>query len=160
MQTRRTLLIAAACTTIAASGPAPAEDAAARAFVASIYETYVGRDGNGVQLDSEKTIRRYFEPALAALILKDQKNAERRNEAPTLDGDPFVDGQDWDIAAYTIVMADTGPGKATATVSFNSAGTPTTVVLDLVKIKNDWRIGDITWQHDGKPETLRGLFAR
>jgi len=158
MLTRRTLLIAAVCAMPMAPGPAGAEDAAARAFVAAIYETYVGRDGNGIMLDDEKAIRRHFEPGLAALIVKDQKNAERRNEAPALDGDPFVDGQDWDIAAYTIAMADTGPGKATATVSFDNAGKPTTVVLELVKIKNDWRISDITWQHDGKPETLRSLF--
>lgn len=32
-------------------------------------------------------------------------------------------------------------------------------MLDLVKIKNDWRVNDITWPRDGKPETLRGIYV-
>jgi hypothetical protein len=32
------------------------------------------------------------------------------------------------------------------------------VVLNLVKIKNDWRIADITSQRGERTETLRGLF--
>ena len=27
-------------------------------------------------------------------------------------------------------------------------------------INNDWRISDITWQHDGKAETLRGTNTK
>ncbi len=165
MPTRRAIVIvmsAAAMPAVwaVASAPASAQDPAARAFVAAIYETYIGRNGNGISLDGDKALRRYFEPTLATLIGKDQKDAAKRDQAPKLDGDPFVDGQDWDIAAYQIAMSEPAPGKATATVTFDSANKPTTVVLDLVKIKNDWRIADITWQHDGKPETLRGLYRR
>ena len=32
-------------------------------------------------------------------------------------------------------------------------------MLDLVKIKNDWRVSDITWLRDGKSETLRGIYV-
>ena len=31
--------------------------------------------------------------------------------------------------------------------------------LDLIKIKNDWRIADITWEIDGKSQTLRGIYG-
>jgi hypothetical protein len=46
----------------------------------------------------------------------------------------------------------------TATVTFDNFGKQRTIVLELIAIKNDWRIYDITWPRDGKPETLRGLF--
>jgi hypothetical protein len=45
-------------------------------------------------------------------------------------------------------------------VKFSNADTPTVVVLDLVKAGNDWRVDDVTWQHDSKKETLRGLYRR
>jgi FlaG/FlaF family flagellin (archaellin) len=159
MLTRRSLLVATAWTA-AVGVSALAADTSAQAFVEAIYATYKGKDGNGVTLDSEKTIRRYFEPSLAALMVKDQKDAAKRNDTPTLDGDPFIDAQDWDIEAVNITITDIDPGKAQATVNFKNRETPTTIVLDLVKIKSDWRIADITWQHDGKPETLRGLYKR
>lgn len=85
--------------------------------------------------------------------------AARRGEVGLLDGDPFIDAQDWDISAFDIVVTDTVPGKASATVKFTNLDKLTTVVLDLVKIKNDWRISDITWLRDGKPETLRAIYA-
>jgi hypothetical protein len=32
-------------------------------------------------------------------------------------------------------------------------------VPDLLAVNNDWRINDIIWMHDGKPESLRELYA-
>ncbi|MDR3420182.1 MAG: DUF3828 domain-containing protein [Xanthobacteraceae bacterium] len=157
MLPRRTLILGAACAAIAT--PVPAVDAAALAFVTDIYRAYKGKNSHGHPLDSERAIRRYFEPSLAALMVKDQKMAARRGEVGLLDGDPFIDAQDWDISAFDIVVTDTVPGKASATVKFTNLDKLTTVVLDLVKIKNDWRISDITWLRDGKPETLRAIYA-
>jgi hypothetical protein len=42
-------------------------------------------------------VRRYCEPELAALIIKDRKDA--RGEVGKLDFDPFIDAQDWEIVA-------------------------------------------------------------
>jgi hypothetical protein len=62
---------------------------------------------------------------------------------------------------------DTGDGKAVSTVKFVNADEPVTVTLGLVSVtgagnakhnENPWRISDITYLRDGKPETLRGLF--
>ena len=77
-----------------------------------------------------------------------------------MNSDLFIDGQDWEIKAVTIDLTDTAIAKASAKVSFRNFDQPTTVVLDLVKIKNDWRVNDTTWRHEGKAETLRGLFGR
>jgi len=158
MLTRR-IIIFGAVAAVSVAGTARATDASASAFVSGIYAAYKGKNAKGVRLDGDAALRRYFEPSLAALIGKDQKDAARRHEVPSLDGDPFVDAQDWDIANFDIAVTDTAAGKAKATVKFVNAGEPATVVLDLVGADNNWRISDITWRHDGKPETLRGLYA-
>jgi Protein of unknown function (DUF3828) len=142
---------------VVASGVAA--DEAATAFVARIYDAYKGKNSKGILIDTDAAIRRYFEPSLAKLITKDQKAAARRHGVPTLDGDPFIDAQDWEISAIDIALRDVSPDKAVATVSFKNIDQPNTVVLDLIKIKSDWRIADITWQREGgTKETLRGLF--
>jgi hypothetical protein len=154
--TRRNLIAAGG---LAIAMPVRAADTSALAFVTDIYSAYKGKDSKGRPLDGERAIRRYFEPSLAALMIKDQKNAAKRGEVGSLDGDPFIDAQDWEIPDFAVTVSDTAPGKAGATVKFNNAGTPTTVMLDLVKLKTGWRINDITWLRDGKPQTLRALFA-
>jgi hypothetical protein len=156
MLSRRTIILGAVCMTVAES--AFAAEPAASAFVTAIYAAYKGKNAKGIRLDTEADIRRYFEPSLAALMIKDQKDAARQHDAPNLDGDPFVDAQDWDIAAFDIAVSDTVNNAASATVKFRNSDTPTVVVLDLVKTGNDWRVSDVTWQHEGKKETLRGLY--
>jgi hypothetical protein len=161
MLTRRTLFLIAAGSLVMPWGlaaPAAAGDAAATAFVTKIYEAYKGKDAKGVTLDAETDYRRYFEPSLVALIIKDQKAAAKHKDVPTLDGDPFVDAQDWDITALDITVTDAPPDKAVATVTFKNSDEPVKVVLNLVKVKNDWRIADILSTRDGKTESLRGLF--
>jgi Protein of unknown function (DUF3828) len=162
MLTRRILLLCAAslcASSLAVVGTARADDAAALAFVNAIYNSYTKPHSDGVQIDSGKKLRRYFEPTLAAAMDKDQRDAARHGDVGKLDGDPFIDAQDFDIKQFDLAMKDTAPGKASATVTFANLGMPTTIVLDLVTIKNDWRIYDITWLHDGRPSTLRELFG-
>ena len=138
---------------------ASAADVSARNFVSAIYNAYKGSNGNGISLESEAAIRRYFEPGLATLIIKDRKNAQQRGEAPALTGDPFVDSGDWDIREFDIAVQDVPPNKATGTIKFENFDQPRTVVLDLVKLKEGWRITDISWQRDDAKETLRGVLA-
>jgi Protein of unknown function (DUF3828) len=167
MSTRRTVVLTAANLFAALSaGPAlaptaaGAADATALAFVTDIYAAYKGKDAKGHPLDDERAIRRYFEPSLATLMVKDQKIAAKRGEVGLLDFDPFIDAQDWEIAAFDIAVDDGAPGKATATVKFSNFDKPVTVRLDLVKLKNEWRIADITWLRDGKAESLRQIYRR
>ncbi len=93
-------------------------------------------------------------------MIKDQNAAAKRGEVGALDGDPFIDAQDWEIDAFDIKVVDLTPNKAQATVKFTNLGSARTVVLDLTKIKSDWRISDITWTRDGKRESLRALFVK
>ena len=169
MPTRRTVILVAAflvATFGAAFAPlalslrAAADDASALAFVTDIYNAYKGKDAKGHPLDDERAIRHYFEPSLAALMAKDQKVAAKRGEVGLLDFDPFIDAQDWEIYNFDIAVDDGAPGKATATVKFTNFDKPVTVRLDLIKVKNDWRIADITWLRDGKAATLRKIYGR
>jgi hypothetical protein len=144
---------------MAVARPAFAADPSASAFVTAIYNAYKGKDAKGVPLENERIIRRYFEPTLAAAMAKDQKAAARRNEVGLLDFDPFLDAQDWDVGAFDIALSDAAAGTAKATVKFVNQGEAMTVVLDLVQVKNDWRVYEISWLHDGKTESLRKSFV-
>ena len=157
MLSRRSLTLGLAFAALIA--PAYAGDASATAFITAIYDSYKGKDAKGTPLDSERTIRRYFEPKLASLMASDQKAAARRNEVGALDFDPFLDAQEWDITTFDIVVSDAAAGKAQATVRFVNLGQSMTVVLDLVQVRNAWRIHEITWQQNGKTETLRKIFV-
>jgi hypothetical protein len=161
MFNRRTMLGALAAG-LALAAPilrAAAADESAKSFVTAIYDAYKGSGAKGVPLDSERAVRRYFEPSLAALIIRDRKNAARRHEVGQLDGDPFVDAQDWDIDKLDVEVTENAPGKAKAMVKFINLDQLATVVLDLVKIGSDWRVSDVTWLRDGKPQTLRAVLT-
>jgi hypothetical protein len=159
MLTRRSLTLGAACAALAAAAAFGA-DASPTAFITAIYNSYKGKDAKGTPLDNERTIRRYFEPKLAAAMAKDQKTSARRNEVGKLDFDPFLDAQDWEVDTFDIAVGNAAAGKAQAIVKFVNQGEPMTVTLDLVQANNAWRIYDIAWLHDGKTETLRKIFVR
>ena len=166
MLTRRTILLTAACSItaclttsrFASAGPAAADDASALAFVSAIYNSYTTGSKDGVWIDSGRKLRRYFEPVLAKAMNKDLEKAAKHHEVDKLDSDPFIDAQDFDIKHFDVAIKDTAPGKATATVTFDNFGKQETIVLDLIAIKSDWRIYDITWPRDIEPKTLRGVF--
>jgi hypothetical protein len=157
---RRLLLLLPLLGAIVTLSAVHAADPSARNFVMAIYNAYKGQGGNGIALDSDAALLRYFEPGLAALISKDRKHAAEQGEAPELTGDPFVDASDWNIAEFDISVAEASPDKATATVKFENDEKPTVVVLQLVKLKEGWRITDIVWQRDSGAENLRSLFIQ
>jgi Protein of unknown function (DUF3828) len=157
MTARRVVLMAIglALALVAPAAPAArAADPSAQSFVQAIYDQYKGKDAKGVELSDDAAVRRYFAPALAALIIKDRRQA--RGEVGKLDADPFIDAQDFDIEGVDVALRDVAADKAIATVSFKNVGKRQTVVLDLVKLKGEWRIANITWD---RKATLRGLLT-
>jgi hypothetical protein len=120
-----------------------AESASPEAFLNAIYRSYLGKDSKGIPLDKPATVRRYFAPPLASAILKDQATAAKRKEVGTLDGDPFIDAQDWEIANLKVEVKNIDAGHATGTVTFINTGKPATMTLNLVKTTAGWRIADI-----------------
>lgn len=137
-----------------ATGFASAQSASAQSFVEAIYKPYANKGFKGIPYSSEAGLRGYFEPKLASAIIKDMEAAARRKEVPKLDGDPFIDAQDWEIANLAINVKSAGD-KASATVTFTNFGQSKTISLDLVKSGSaGWRIADIS----APSGSLRKLF--
>jgi hypothetical protein len=133
------------------TAPAFAEQSA-EAFLHSIYDQYNGTDGPPLD---EAAMQAYFTPETAALIKADSDAAAKKGEVPKLNGDPFIDAQDWKIEQIKIV-AEEKPDTAVGTVTFLNFGQPFEIKLDLAKTPNGWRIAEI----HAPSGTLRELFAR
>jgi hypothetical protein len=160
MIARRHLILAGMLTLFAAPRAVFA-DPAAQAFLEKIFAAYKGKNSKGVRIDSDARLRLYFEPKLAAIINKNERDAARHGDIGDLDGDPFINAQDWEITKVDISVSDTAPDRATATVKFDNFKMPSTVIYDLVRLKDGWRIADITWpDNDPANRTLRGLFVK
>ena len=68
---------------------------------------------------------------------------------PALDGDPFVDSQDWEITELaTAVAKSSTPDTTTAMVHFKSYGEEKNLTLMLQKTATGWQIADIDWGYD------------
>jgi Protein of unknown function (DUF3828) len=120
-------------------GQAPRDTLTPEAFLRGIYTPYPDHNFKGQPFWQ---VDRFFAPELARTIEADMREAKRRGEVPKLDGDPFVDAQDWDIAKLSISVTADGP-KAVGLVSFENLGKPTQITLDLVRTGAGWRISDI-----------------
>jgi len=141
--------------------PAPllarAADATARNFVEQIYGSYVGTAGQkGIPLEDAATIRRYFTPGLASLILDDQAAAKKRGEPPTLDGDAFVGHQEWDIAGLNVDAKEAAkdePGVFSKLTAFFGHTGPSPVNKYRISIKAPGDTATVTVLNDqGQPD--------
>ena len=147
---RRSLALALLVVPLARSGSALAQAQTASQFLASIYEPYRKADFKG---QPYREARRFFTADLAAAMDKDYDEAKKRKEVPTLDGDPFIDAQDWKIDSLAYATTTAGD-KASGAVTFTNLGEPKGVVLSLVKTPSGWRISEII----GAGGSLRALF--
>jgi hypothetical protein len=148
-------IIAALCAAfVVMTGAAIAESTSPRAFLEAIYKPYLAKKYKGADYSKPANLRRYFEPKLANAIIADMAAAAKRQEVSTLDGDPFIDAQDWEIADLAIDVKLDSTTKAAATVDFTNLRKPKTIKLDLVKTAGGWRIADI----NSASGSLRQLF--
>jgi hypothetical protein len=124
------------------AAPVAAGEPTAHDFVQSIYTHYLGKDSRGIKLEADRDFERWFAPPLSALMARDRARAARRQEVPALDGDPFVDAQDWELSDLDIAISEAG-ARATAKVSFVNSGTKIALTLALTKLQGHWRVSDI-----------------
>ena len=160
MTSIRTCLLALAAALALLAGPACAEDAAALAFLRSVYHPYQS-SASALDIGSEEEAARYFVPAVAKLIARDIAESSERNEVGRLDFDPFVGGQDWQPMRIDLaVRMGPGPTRAVATARYKARGEakPTVVTLDLQKLDAGWRIADIRWS--GQAESLVQILSK
>ncbi|MBX9845980.1 MAG: YbjP/YqhG family protein [Xanthobacteraceae bacterium] len=150
------LAVALAIALIVAALPAQAAEDP-RDFVAAIYQSYVGKDAKGIPINSPRA-RQLITPSLMKLIDADAGAAAKRGEPPRLDGDPFIDAQDFDIKSFNVEVQEVGRARAVATDTFKneaSAGNDP-IVLVLVKIGDAWRVDDFR----GGSGSVRNYLSR
>jgi hypothetical protein len=119
-------------------------------FLQSIYEPYKKAGFKGQPYWEPA---RFFAPDLAAAVERDMAEAKKRKEPPTLDGDPFMDAQEWQVEAISYASSIKGD-KAAGAVAFVSLGETKGLSLSLVKTPAGWRIRDIV----GPSGSLRALY--
>ncbi len=146
MLDRRSLALALLFLPVAAS----AQQQTPQQFLASIYEPYKKADYKG---QDYRQASRFFTPDLVAAMDKDFAEAQKKNEVPTLDGDPFIDAQDWKIESLAFASSVNGD-KAAGAVAFTNFGEPKGVALSLVRTPAGWRISEIV----APSGSLRALF--
>ncbi len=131
---------------------ARAQSSTALDFLKSIYEPYKQAGFKG---QPYWETRRFFAADLAGAVEQDFAEAKKRKEVPTLDGDPFIDAQDWDIrsVSYAIPEMSSG-GRTVAAIALDNLGKPTLVALFLVETPQGWRIDDIVT----RGSSLRALY--
>lgn len=144
---RRFLTLLMLTVPVAAAG----EEQTPQQLLAAIYDPYKKPDFKGQpywQAD------RFFAPDLARAIVRDFAEAEKRKEVPTLDGDPFIDAQEWKVESLAYAATAIQGDKAAGAVALVSLGTPKGLALTLVKTPAGWRISDIVSANG----SLRALF--
>jgi len=118
-----------------------------RAAVEALYALYLN-DGPGLS-SKPAEVRRFLEVRLADAWLRDAKDKNKK-----LDYDPFVQGQDYQVAALSVREENVAADLATARADFRNFGRQTTVVYQLVRGRDGWRINDAI--HKGR--SLRRIF--
>jgi hypothetical protein len=127
-----------------ATSAAVAQGASPLTFLEAVYKPYrTNNRAKAIDIGKPEVIRRHFAPVLAKAMIKDQIEARKKQEAPLLNGDPFVDAQDWQIADLKIEMISASRRNATGIVTFTNANEPRRMTLDLVKTGDGWRIHEI-----------------
>lgn len=146
---RRVFALALLAVPIAAG----AQSSTALDFLKSIYEPYKQARFKGQPYWETE---RFFAAELAQAIQRDLEEAKKRKEVPTLDGDPFIDAQDWSIASigYAVSTGSTS-STAAAVVTFTNADQPKQLAVFLIQTPRGWRIDDIVGRGGS---SLRALY--
>jgi len=158
------LAISLAFFSIGVSHTAPARSSQQVAVVGKLYQAYAWElfansdspFGKSLVDEGHATLRRYFDPVLASLIVRDRRCAERSGELCNLDFDPIFASQDPGAMDMSIRPAT----DSIVTVEFTYPGNGERIRLDyhFVRSNGVWRIGDI--QYFGSMRTsLRQILS-
>ncbi|MCX9147239.1 hypothetical protein [Erythrobacter sp. WG] len=130
----------AAETPPAATSPATGDEAAARAFVDTLFAAYANDGEPNLFLAPNES----FEPELAAAITALNERTEKTGmiEA-SQDADPICACQDYGEVSHAIDSITFDGNRAKAVVTFTNFGTSQKRTLDLIAVPGGWRIFDI-----------------
>ena len=111
-------------------------------LVRYVYQHYVGKkstEDSSFKWTEQPLADRLFEPALARAVVRAGKSKDM-----VIDADPFVSGQDFEIASYDLKTESKTAERARIIASFKNFDQNVTVQYDLVRAKSGWRIQDVT----------------
>ncbi|MET0437902.1 MAG: DUF3828 domain-containing protein [Devosia sp.] len=117
----------------------------------AFYEPYFSGDFPEFESD-------FRSAALNALYEADAENTPE-GEIGALDFDPYIDGQDFDLADLVIGEPEESEGFATVDVTFTNFGEPRHIVYDLVYEDGGWRIDDLAGENADFSYRLSEIFA-
>ena len=129
---------------------ASAQAPSAQAFLEGIYQPYRKNDFKG---QPYWEAGRFFAPDLTRAMERDLAESKRGGEPPLLNGDPFLDAQDWQISSLSI-SSSTAKSKAAGEVALVNFDEPRAFAIALVQTPAGWRISDIV----STSGSLRGLY--
>nr|WP_298682436.1 DUF3828 domain-containing protein [uncultured Dongia sp.] len=123
-----------------------------------IYNQYADKPaGSGIDLGAPGVVDKYFAPELAQKITADSDRAKANNDIPALNGDPFVDSQDWQITDLAIAIGKSAePDKTMAIVKFKNYAEQREIKLALVKTASGWQIAEIDWGYEKLSSVVAG----
>jgi hypothetical protein len=102
-------------------------------LITAIYQTY---------LDNAEALPGIYSKRLQALIDKDARETPE-GIVGRIDGDVFVDGQDFDLSALRIETVSQDETKAQIRATFINMGEPRNMLFDLVRENGHWRVDEI-----------------
>jgi hypothetical protein len=122
-----------------------ADVASAEQFIRDLYQGYVPGPLQNVPRPLGPAADKLFEPGLLALIRREGRMAQQRQEVVLIDSDPICECQDWDhIRISRLAVEPDGAGRARATVTITDNGRPPdTLRYELLRLNGQWRIRDI-----------------
>lgn len=129
-----------------AAGPAAACDKGAVKTVETIYKTYEADELFNSFAPEIYSSR--MQPLVKAWNTRCEANME--NEGCILDGDFFIDGNDFKISKLKVSCLAGDDAKSRVMVKFRNFDTPSTKVFDMVKDGDRWLIDEIADGTDGK----------
>ena len=100
----------------------------------------------------------FFSDELEALYAADAE-ATPEGEIGALDFDPFVDGQDFELTDFEIGAPGIAGDYASADVTFNNMGRPTTLAYEFVKENGSWQIDDVVSTNPENPYRLSEILG-
>jgi hypothetical protein len=129
-----------------AAGPAAACDKGAVKTVETMYKTYLGDE------IFNQTAPEIYSPRLQPIVKAWNTRCEANMELDgcVLDGDFFIDGNDFKISKLKVTCLSGDDAKSRVMVKFRNFDTPSTKVFDMVKNGDRWLIDEIADGTDGK----------
>ena len=100
----------------------------------------------------------FFSDELEALYAADAE-ATPEGEIGALDFDPFVDGQDFELTDFEIGAPGIAGDYASADVTFNNMGRPTTLAYEFVLENGSWQIDDVVSTSPENPYRLSEILG-